>query len=74
MGCYPTYTRTSADAHFVLKDNEETLIDFSGEMLYEISSMWSNYILEASDIENIQKVDPLALAAQLHIQNNKNTL
>lgn len=43
-------------------------------MLYEISSMWSNYILEASDIENIQKVDPITLAAKLRATNNKNTL
>jgi len=57
-----------------LKEKGETLVDFSGGMLYEISSMWSNYMLSASDKENIQKVDPLALAAQLHIQNNKNTL
>ena len=73
LGCYPTYTRTSADAHFILKENGETLVDFSGEMLYEISSMWSNYILDAADKENIQKVDPLALAAKLRTPNNKHS-
>lgn len=65
IGAYPTFSRFRADGHLVLKKAGEVIADFSGEMHYEISSLWANYVLDAADRTAIEAADPVEEARRL---------
>ncbi|MBQ9853264.1 MAG: hypothetical protein IJO69_04260 [Ruminiclostridium sp.] len=65
LGVYPTFSRFRANGHLVLKRGGDVIADFSGDMHYEISSLWANYVLDAADCEAIQAADPVEESRKL---------
>lgn len=65
IGAYPTFSRFRADGHLVLTKAGEVIADVEGEMHYEISSLWANYVLDAADRAAIEAADPVVIARQL---------
>lgn len=65
IGAYPTFSRFRADGHLVLKKAGKIVAEFSGDMHYEISSLWANYVLDASDRATINATDPVKVASEI---------
>lgn len=65
-GIYPSISRYYAAGHLILKRDGETVLDESGKMHYEVESLYSNYILDASDKEAALATDPVEESRAIH--------